>query len=198
MDCMAKAPLLEIEALLAVIPNDVEGGLKGAGNPNLYDDSLRDEIEELRREGSDPNEPDKPPKKADWKKVEELCKQTLLKSSKDLRVACYLTEALVKQHGMSGLRYGFALLRRLCDVCWDRVYPAMEGGDADMRLEPLANMLDTPDRAMKFPATLMQVPLIRGKKGEKTYEKSVVDQEIAQRPNEKAKLEEFNQAVLAC
>ena len=196
-----KPPLLEIETLIGEIPGDFEGGLKGAGDPNFYDNTLRAELNELREEVL-PGMVDKlgqprPIKNPEWKKVEEQAKEALGRKSKDLRVAAYLAEALAKQNGFAGVRDGLALMRRLCETCWDRLYPPIEDGDLMSRMDPVLNLIDS-DRGLEFPITLRKLPLIQLKdKTKGSY--GTRDHELAQdskRPEAK-NLEVINQAMLA-
>jgi type VI secretion system protein ImpA len=197
---MAKAPLLDIDALLGEVPGEFADGVKGAGDPNLYDDTLRDQLNILREEVP-PGTVDslgqpKETKKAEWKKVEEQSREALAKKSKDLRIAAYLIEALVRQNGFAGVRDGFILMRRLCEICWDRLYPVVEDGDPMSRFEPVLNMIDDPDRGLALPTTLRKLPLIKG--GAKGNF-GVFEHELSQNPQrpEAKQADAINQAILA-
>jgi type VI secretion system protein ImpA len=61
--------------------------------------------------------------RADWQPVIELSERALGEQSKDLEIACWFTEALVREYGYAGLRDGFRLLRGLVELCWDNLYP---------------------------------------------------------------------------
>lgn len=158
-------PLLDFETLLAPISAD-----EPAGSSVPFD--VREKLEEDRKEEDptdfaedDPMRPDKF-KKADWPGIIRLCTETLTKTSKDLLIAARLTEALVKQHGFTGLRDGLHLLRQLVEQCWDRVNPVIESpDDLDMRAGPF-NWLDDPDRGARFPNTLRNVPVVKGEEGQ--------------------------------
>ena len=77
---------------------------------------------------------------ADWKSVLELAPRVLAEESKDLEIAAWLTEALVRAHGYAGLRDGFRLMRSLVEQFWDVLYPLPgEEGILD-RLAPLAGL----------------------------------------------------------
>jgi len=58
-----------------------------------------------------------------WKPLEKLCIEVLSKESKDLEIACWLTECLVRTNGFAGLRDGFRLLRELISTYWPDIYP---------------------------------------------------------------------------
>ena len=134
--------LPSLEDLLAPIKGSNPGG------ENLRYDPVYDEIKEARREdaGYIAN-PDRgsgeapiyevPPKVPDWAKVSKLCTGVLTKRSKDLQVAAWLTEALVREGGAAGLRLGLEFLTGLLDQHWEHVYPEIEDGDLEFRAMPL-------------------------------------------------------------
>ena len=174
-------PILDFDSLLAPINGDNPAG----DSQSIY--RFRDLQKELSVE-EDPNDwsPDDPTrptefKKAQWPVIVRMAKDTLtrgfrdgtlnveLAPSKDLEIAVRLTEGLVKTEGFAGLRDGLQLLRRMVTDCWDRIYPAIDDGDASVRGDRLANLLDTPDRGARFPTTVRQVPLINGDAGPYSY-----------------------------
>lgn len=150
--------LLDLDALLAPIPGD-----NPAGSPVPY--LVRTQLEEARRE-TEPAEradgaPGAQPRRVDWEALARLAQEILCTTSKDLLVAARLTEALTYQHGFPGLAEGLTLLRRLIEECWDRVHPAIEDGDLEVRAAPFSWLAD-PDRGACFPVTVRSLPLIRG------------------------------------
>jgi type VI secretion system protein ImpA len=121
------------EALLAPIP-----GASRAGE-NLRYDPIYDRIKEARREDLDvpQGEWQQALKKADWPLVIKLATDTLAKRTKDLQVAVWLTEAMLRQEGFAGLHHGLDLLNGLLEEFWDELYPELEDGDAELRAVPL-------------------------------------------------------------
>ncbi|RQH09903.1 type VI secretion system protein TssA [Paraburkholderia dinghuensis] len=77
-------------------------------------------------------------KEADWPFVVERCTALLHSTTKDLRLAVWLTEALAIQEGVSGLTQGYALLTGLIEQYWEQVHPLPEGEDAEYRLGNVA------------------------------------------------------------
>jgi type VI secretion system protein ImpA len=59
----------------------------------------------------------------DWVPVLEAGQRILAEESKDLEIAAWLTEALVRKHGYAGLRDGFRLLLSLVEQFWEHLYP---------------------------------------------------------------------------
>jgi type VI secretion system protein ImpA len=92
-------------------------------------------------------------KSADWKRVIALCSEALIHRSKDLQIGCWLTEALLNRDGYDGLSTGLRYLTELIGRYWESLFPAMEDGDLEYRIGPLA-FLDE-----KLPEALVQVPL---------------------------------------
>src|SRR5262249_26532046 len=124
---------LDFDALLAPLAN-----AEPAGTSSAYFE-LRAQLEDLRREenpddfsAEDPMRPEEV-KRADWSRIEELTRDALTGTTKDLRLAGYLLEALVHRYGLPGLRDGLRLLREMLDQCWDRMYPSIEDGDLEVR-----------------------------------------------------------------
>ncbi len=99
-----------------------------------------------------------------WREVREKSSE-LLKRSKDLRVAMYLTISLLKLEGIHGLRDGLALLRGLLERFWDHLYPKLDPEDNNDPLERiniLQSLSPTSVNAqdpMKFKQRLSEVPL---------------------------------------
>jgi type VI secretion system protein ImpA len=56
----------------------------------------------------------------DWKPVLDGVPETIATQSKDLEMAAWLTEALVRKHGFEGLRDGLKLIGRLIEAYWDK------------------------------------------------------------------------------
>lgn len=155
----ADTRILDIDSLLQPIPGPVP-----AGDERAYAHGLRDQLMELRREerAEDFDDAMRPAelKRADWDGLVQLATESLRSSTKDLRVACHLIEAVAKLHGFVGLEKGLRFLRRLLGECWDRIYPSIDDGDLDARSAPLANMLDDPNRGICFPTSVRMIPLI--------------------------------------
>ena len=79
----------------------------------------------------------------DWALVRQRA-ESLLDSSRDLRLAAYWTRAAVNLDGFSGLQPGLALVRGLMENFWDGLHPLPDDGDHYARANVLA-MLAHPD-----------------------------------------------------
>jgi len=134
------------------LPDDLLNPIEGP-NPsgaNLRYNPVYDKIKEARREEDQPppgmTERDR--KTADNSLVIKLTTDTLTTKTKDLQLAAWLTEALLKQKGFGGLRDGLAVCHGLVEKFWDTVYPEIEDGDVQARGAPLG-----------FIGTKLEIPL---------------------------------------
>ncbi|MCT8351393.1 MULTISPECIES: type VI secretion system protein TssA [Photorhabdus] len=83
-------------------------------------------------------------RQADWLRVSTLCQEVLEKQSKDLQIACWLTQAQGELYGLAGINGGITLLARLLETFWPVLYPPLDDTEinsADARLGRL-NWLD--------------------------------------------------------
>ncbi|MDO6384667.1 MULTISPECIES: type VI secretion system protein TssA [unclassified Uliginosibacterium] len=96
-----------------------------------------DEIQEARREDDpsiDQGEWVTSIKEADWKRAASVCQQLLTERTKDLRLASWLTEALAKTHGISGMNHGLRAIDELVCRFWSDLHPQAEDGDQEQRI----------------------------------------------------------------
>lgn len=94
--------------------------LEEAATAKRAEEFQRDGGEVVRVEG----------KAVNWNEVRTLA-EDLLGRSKDLRVAVYLTRALLHTDGFSGIADGLVLINGLCENFWDGVHPQLEEEDQD-------------------------------------------------------------------
>jgi type VI secretion system protein ImpA len=93
-------------------------------------------------------------KAAQWDRVADLSLEALKESSKDLRLACFLTEAGLYLDGFEGLRDCLRLTKELIYRFWDSgLLPLVEDGDLDFRASALGWLND------RMPDALRLVPI---------------------------------------
>lgn len=126
---LQKPPVIDFDALLQPISEENPPG------ENLRYSGLYDEITEARR-SDDPlalGDWTTNLKTADYKKVIELAVGALTSQTKDLQVASWLTESLIREHGFAGLRDSMKLLAALQETFWDTLHPEIDEGDMEGR-----------------------------------------------------------------
>jgi type VI secretion system protein ImpA len=74
-----------------------------------------------------------------WRDVRKLATEAL-GQAKDLEVGCWLTEALLRDSGLSGLTAGVKLMTGFVEGFWDEVYPLPDDEGIATRLAPIAGL----------------------------------------------------------
>lgn len=125
--------MIDLEAILQPIP-----GENPAGEEQRYT-GIYDEIKEARRadEILDQGDWQHELKTSDWDKVIKLSVEALTEKTKDLQIAAWLTEGLIKKQGFGGLHNGLQIINGFLTGFWDHVYPEIDEDDLDFRAAPL-------------------------------------------------------------
>ncbi len=172
---MPSPSIIDIPALLVPIEGELSVGNDLREDPSYTSDYSQ--IKDARRAARDAErnnmfDGDSSEALEHWQKIFQLAPKVIATQSKDLEVACWLTEALVRKSGFQGLKDGFILIRQLVENFWEQgLYPAededgvetrvapitgLNGADADgVLLSPIRNSAITEDAAVE-PFTLWQ------------------------------------------
>jgi type VI secretion system protein ImpA len=140
---MASVTAIDVAALLAPISDASPWGVDCRLNASVSSayqliktarNSAR-EIERKNATGADLGNPDD-----EWRKVLELAPKILRQESKDLEVACWYAEGLLRRQGFSGLRDAFLLIKGLVEQYWDNLYPAPDEDGLETKVAPLTGL----------------------------------------------------------
>jgi type VI secretion system protein ImpA len=153
----------DLEALLAPIAGEAPQGVDlredySAQSPYFRLRDARAEAREAERRAEaagDDSEQATPPQ---WKTVVSLAKTALAEKSKDIEVAAWLTEAMVRQHGLPGLTAGALLMRGLAERFWDGVFPLPDEDGIVTRVAPVTGLSGAESDGTLMPA-LRRLPL---------------------------------------
>lgn len=132
--------VIDVESLLSEITVDAPCG------EDLEYDAQFTEMEKLsqgtpERQYGNTIIPGEPP---DWRGVGKAA-LNLLERTRDLRVAVYLTRALLNTDGLMGFADGLALLEGLIERYWDHVYPQLDpddNNDPTLRINTIIALCD--------------------------------------------------------
>ena len=127
-------PVINLEAILSPISEENPSG------DSMRYSGLYDEINEARR--ADKNDEQGQwkieLKIADFRKVIDLAGPALEKETKDLQIAVWFSEALVKRHGFAGLRDSMKMLSGLQEIFWETMFPEIDEGDQESRANAIS------------------------------------------------------------
>lgn len=98
-------------------------------------------------------------KQADWPAVVKDCTHLLATRSKDLRLAAWLTEGLVKTAGLGGLGQGMELAARLIERFGGQIHPQPEAGDQEQRIGNISWLV------MRMAQLVRQIPVTQSRLG---------------------------------
>ena len=98
---------------------DARNGARAAERANLFDDD--GDVDTL----------------ALWQPVLDTAPKILSETSKDLEVLSWYIEALIRFHGIAGLRDGLALTREIIEQYWDNLYPEPDEDGLETKVAPL-------------------------------------------------------------
>lgn len=122
-------PVIDLEAIMQPVSEENPAG-EGLQYSGLYD-----EIREARRadENLAQGQWQTALKVADYRQVITLAVPALEKQTKDLQIAAWLSESLIKTYGFAGLRDSFKLVGGLQENFWETVFPEIDEGDMEGR-----------------------------------------------------------------
>ena len=137
--------LLDLSLMLAPL----DSGEQGAGQDLRSDYSTTSPYQRLRDARSaaraeerarDADGEGDGPEAAGWRDVLTVGEKALATQSKDLEIAAWLTEALVRSRGLAGLTSGALLMAGLCESFWDVCFPQPDEDGLEGRASPIGGL----------------------------------------------------------
>src|SRR5260221_12841394 len=162
---MSSPSILDVDALLAPIAGPSPAGvdLRASADFNSAYNRLKParsdagKRERQMAQGLDVAAPN-------WQIFMDTAPTVIAGQSKDLEIATWVTEALLRLHGFAGLRDGFRLLRGMLETYWDSFYPPRDSEGDETRIRPLRD-LNGEEKDGTLIRPIYSVPLLRGKGG---------------------------------
>ena len=75
-----------------------------------------------------------------WRKILELAPDILKHDAKDLEIASWYTEALIRRYGFPGLKAGFSIIKQMIEMYWDNLYPLPDEDGIETRVSSLTGL----------------------------------------------------------
>lgn len=133
----------DLAALLAPVSGDAPVGvdLREDSSPQSPYYRLRDARAEARATErameSDAEATASPPQ---WRTIRDLGIEAIAGRSKDLEIAAWLTEALLRCDGLIGFTAGARLMHGLVEAYWDEIFPLPDEDGIATRVGPIAGL----------------------------------------------------------
>jgi type VI secretion system protein ImpA len=133
----------DLTALLAPVPGDAPAGadLRRDSSPQSLYFRLRDARAEARaaeRAMEADDAASAPPPQ--WRTIRDLAMEAIAGYSKDLEIAAWLTEALLRCDGLVGFTAGARLMNGLVEGFWDDLFPLPAEDGMATRIGPVAGL----------------------------------------------------------
>jgi type VI secretion system protein ImpA len=162
--------LPDLGAMLVPIEGEAPAGvdLRADESPTAPIRNLRDARKtatqaERRREGQDESEVETG-LVPEWKIILDQVPNLIATKSKDLELAAWLSEALLRTNGLPGLAHGFRLISGLVTAFWPGTFPPAEDGDQYEMVRPIAQLNGESAEGTLF-APLRRLTVTRGSTG---------------------------------
>lgn len=148
---MAKSLYIDMDMLLAPLSdqeNMVGEDFRDSVDPESSYLTLKDSRADARRaerESASAEDSDSSPLNAALRQWEDICDlggRLLAEKTKDLEIASWVCEGLVRTNGFAGLAGGLDLLARLVEAYWDEgLYPVEDEDGVETRIAPLSGLI---------------------------------------------------------
>lgn len=134
---------------------------------------LREEARRIERQSESDPSINRTSSISHWQTLAEKAIETLSGKSRDVNVAAYLIEALVRTDGFHGLAAGCDVARAMVETHWDELFPLpdLEDGVVDEQLIAeekafaLIQLVGDDSQGLLIPA-ILNIPLVCGSDGE--------------------------------
>ena len=134
--------VFDVDTLLAPLEGELPAGVnlrQSDSTPNPYY-RLKDARSAARvAERAADAEAERGSLAPEWRLIFEQAQSLLAEQSKDLEVACWLTEASIRLHGFAGLRDAMALLDGLVERFWTDLH-SVDDEDLGAKVAPVAGL----------------------------------------------------------
>jgi type VI secretion system protein ImpA len=141
---MASTPIIDIDELLQPISEAQPQGSDAREDGPAY--ALYSQLKDARNKARSAEraslfDPDQASNILnEWRPILSIAPSLLQQHTKDLEVAAWLIEALIRFHDFAGLRDGIALARGLVEKYWDTLYPLPDEDGLETKVAPLAGL----------------------------------------------------------
>lgn len=161
---MASPDIIDLNTLLAPISDDFPAGsdIRLDASPSSKYQLIKSARSAARAaERKSIHDGDTSESDEHWRRILSLAPDILTTQSKDLEIATWFTEALIRRHGFQGLRDAFKLVYGLIENYWDHLYPLPDEDGLDTKTAPLSGLNGEGAEGVLI-APIRKVPITEG------------------------------------
>lgn len=140
---MTSLDLTDIDSMLQPIAGELPAGLdtrEDQSASSLYQ-AIKNERNLARAEERQSiHDGESPQAMEHWKRVTEIAPDIIQNQSKDLEVASWYAEAMLRRYGFRGLRKSFLLIQGLVEKYWDTLHPMPDEYGIETRVSCIAGL----------------------------------------------------------
>ncbi len=192
---MASPDLIDIDSLLQPIPGDAPTGVDAREDPSassLYQIIKNERNLARAAERQSIHDGDSLQAMQHWERVIEIAPEIIRDQSKDLEVASWYSEAVLRRHGFRGLRDSFRLIQGLIENFWEDLHPMPDEYGIETRVSCISGLNGEGAEGVLI-APIRKVHLTEGRDPGPfslwQYQQSLDIQKAKDEPARKAKIE---------
>ena len=140
---MASPDVIDIDSLLIPISEEAPTGLDVREDPSptsIYQ-AIKSERNQARAaERQSVHDGESSEAASHWRQITELAPQIIGPQSKDLEVASWYAEAMLRRHGFAGLRDAFRLIDGMLSNFWETIHPMPDEYGIETRVSCLSGL----------------------------------------------------------
>ena len=140
---MASPDVIDVDSLLNPISEDAPTGadVRDDASPTSTYQVIKSERNQARAaERQSVHDGESSEAASHWRQITELAPQILGTQSKDLEVASWYAEAMLRRHGFAGLRDAFRLIDGLLSNFWETLHPMPDEYGVETRVSCLSGL----------------------------------------------------------
>lgn len=140
---MASADLIDIDSLLQPIAGDLPAGadIREDSSPSSLYQKIKHERNQARAaERQSIHDGESQQASDHWHRVTEIAPEIIRDQSKDLEVASWYAEGMLRRYGFRGLRDSFRLIQGLVENFWDGLHPMPDEYGMETRVSCISGL----------------------------------------------------------
>jgi len=161
---MASPQIIDLDSLLQPISDELPTGtdVREDSSPTSTYQSIKSERNQARAaERQSVHDGESQEAQDHWRKIISLTPKLLTEQSKDLEVASWFAEAMIRCHGVAGLKDAFALIDGLITNFWDDLHPMPDEYGIETRVSCLSGLNGEGAEGVLI-APIRRVPITEG------------------------------------